>query len=414
MKYLLLLIFTVRLAFQPLAATPHSLESLALDQAILIALRQHPELAEIAAQLDAAEGRVEQAAAFPNPEGIARIESAPVDRDTATRAEYVAGLSQPIPLGRRLSAAKQLESLAALQLSQEREALLLDLTRRVRNAFATALLASELTATHSNLVAGSEQLVSLVRTRVDAGDTTPVELLRIQAEAARHELDHRRASTARQKAFLALAETLGSHSIEITSLAGDLHDALNLPELHQHTRDLASLSAPQLAAAEAALDTQRARLDLLQARRIPDLNVDLLYRRLQSTRENAFDAGIRIQIPIFDRSRGNIREATANIRAAEARLSRTRLELEHALEENRLELVARLDAANLLKTAVLPNLAEATRVAQLRFEAGDISLSELLLTRRDAALAQLDYLESLHAIFQSWAALHSLALSAQL
>ena len=392
------------------AAEPHSknpsapIENLTLHQALIIALQRHPELSEIVARIDASEARLQQAGAFPNPEAVGRIESAPLDRHTTSRAEYVAGISQPIPLGGRLSAAEKVEELASLQLSREREALALEVTRRVHNAFATALFASDLAQNQSNLLEDSEQLISLVQSRVDAGDVSSTELLRAQAEAARYQLDFRLATAARQKALLALQHAVGL-SLPVRSLEGDLEEALELPKLRQ----LAALgTSPRLAAAEATLETERARLDLARARRIPDLNLDLLYRRLQDSRENAFDAGVRIQIPLFDRNRGRIREATAEIRAAEARLDRTRLEFHRALDEQQIELKSRSETAELLRQEVVPRLTEATRVAQLAYEAGDTSLSELLLARRESTLARLQYLEALRDLYKSWATLHSL------
>ena len=392
-------------ASEPRPAAP--LENLTLPQALIIALQRHPDLSEIAARLEASEARVQQAATFPNPEALARIESAPLHRNTTGRAEYLAGISQPIPLGPRLSAAEKVAQLASVQLSREREALALQITRRIHNAFATALFASELAQNQSNLVQDSAQLVSLVQSRVRAGDIPPTELLLAQAEAARHQLDFRLAVAARQKALLALEHT-ATLPHPVRSLHGDLEDTLELPKLQQ----LAALGTPPtLAAADAALQTERARLELARAQRIPDLNFDLLYRRLQDSRENAFDAGVRIQIPLFDRNRGKIREAAADIRAAEARLDRTRLELHHALQEHQLELNTRSQTAELLKKEVLPKLAEATRVAQLTYEAGDTSLSELLLARRQSTLAHLQYLQALRDLYQSWATLHSLVLN---
>src|SRR5687768_4960612 len=94
------------------AAEPPSTNStLTLGDALALAERHHPDLAEARALLDAAEGRARQAGLFPNPEAIARIESAPLRGRTTGDAEYLAGVAQTIPLGPRLSKAKQAEQL---------------------------------------------------------------------------------------------------------------------------------------------------------------------------------------------------------------------------------------------------------------------------------------------------------------
>ena len=73
------------------------------SQALEFAERVHPDLAAAQAQVESAEGRALQAGLFPNPELVSRIEAAPVTGRIASRAEYVVGISQPAPLGQRLS-----------------------------------------------------------------------------------------------------------------------------------------------------------------------------------------------------------------------------------------------------------------------------------------------------------------------
>jgi hypothetical protein len=74
---------------------------------------------------------------------------------------------------------------------------------------------------------------------------------------------------------------------------------------------------------------------LAKAERIPDVNLDLLYRRLEGSRENAFDVGVRIPIPLFD-SKRKIRQAEQELRGSEARFERVRNQI--GLEQHELEL----------------------------------------------------------------------------
>ena len=99
----------------------------------------HPELAVSQAQIERAEGLALQAGLFPNPELVARIESAPLTRQFTEQAEYVVGVSQAIPLGPRLALARQAELLDRDRLTYELAAKRLDIRMRVQSAFATAL-----------------------------------------------------------------------------------------------------------------------------------------------------------------------------------------------------------------------------------------------------------------------------------
>ena len=73
-------------------------EGLTLDQALEMAESLQPELAEAKAMVEAAEGRAKQAGLFPNPEAVARMESARF-RDPTGQAEIPVGISQAVPLG---------------------------------------------------------------------------------------------------------------------------------------------------------------------------------------------------------------------------------------------------------------------------------------------------------------------------
>ena len=53
-------------------------EKLTIDEAIKIALTNHPQLAEAVANIEAGKARAEQAGRFPNPEAVARMETAPI------------------------------------------------------------------------------------------------------------------------------------------------------------------------------------------------------------------------------------------------------------------------------------------------------------------------------------------------
>src|SRR5687768_17565452 len=73
----------------PVAAHPEErLERVTLADALARSERLHPELAVGQAQIERAEGLALQAGLFPNPELVARLESAPLTRQFAEQAEY--------------------------------------------------------------------------------------------------------------------------------------------------------------------------------------------------------------------------------------------------------------------------------------------------------------------------------------
>ena len=102
-----------------------------------------------------------------------------------------------------------------------------------------------------------------------------------------------------------------------------------------------------------------------------------------------------------------MRQAESELRSAEARLESTRNEIGHELHARELALQRALETADLLKTEVLPKVSAILRGAEARYAAGDISLSELMVTRREATASQMKYMESLRSVMEAWAGLNS-------
>lgn len=381
--------------------------NLTMEQAVQIALTNNPRLAEAWANIEAAKGRAAAAGKLPNPDAIARMESAPISSSKVSGAEYVAGISQTIPLGGKRSAARDAARAVVRAREKHLEAAVLDLTRAVRGAFAAALFASDVLALQTNLGASLEKLSRITEARVEQGDAAPLDLARIQAEAARQSLEISEAAYLRREAMHALAAALGDFRMPIRSLEGRIEDVLEIAAMESAAASAGPHPAVAAAGSEAA--AQRARLRLARAGRIPDVNLDLFYRRLEGTQENAFDIGVRIPIPLFNRNRGAIREAEGSLRAAEARLARTRNAIGRELRERELALQRGLETMRILKDDILPKVRANRRGAEARYEAGDISLADLLLIRRQAAADRLRYLEAIRSVMEAWAGLSAAA-----
>ncbi|MBM3892083.1 MAG: TolC family protein, partial [Verrucomicrobia bacterium] len=271
--------------------SPDSVPRLTLEQALALAEQHHPDLAEARALADAAEGRARQAGAFPNPEAVARVESAPINGRTTGEAEYLAGLAQTIPLGSRLSRARQAEQLDRQRLLLDAEAKLRAVRRRVHNAFATALYQEQASSAQSKLTASANELVAVTKARLQAGDVTADELARAEMEFSRARLEHQRAIALHFQSLTSLAGAIGRPALRVASITGSLETAFDVPALEAIAADLDR--HPAIASADAAVTAQSARVDLAKAERIPDINVELLYRRVEADKANTFDFGLR-------------------------------------------------------------------------------------------------------------------------
>lgn len=405
MKILMLLLMLCAFSSLNAIASTNQVDALTLEQVFDLAERLQPELVEAKALIEAAEGRAQQAGAFPNPAAIARMESARINGRTAGEAEYIAGVSQPVPLGGRLGKARDAEQLERDRRSKGLEVRRRDLRKRVHSAFATALYQEQAFQMQGEIAASDEQVVATTKARVNAGDALREELARAEMELIRAQVELRRSDAMREHAMVELKAAIGDPSLSVKTLTGTLEMAFEIPTLETLT---ASLSAsPEVALAGAEVRARQVRVDLAKAERIPDVRVEVLYRRLEASRENSFDFGLSIPLPLFDRNQGKLREAHAEVAAAEARSRSTRNALSVRLHESHAQLTTALDNSRALKREILPRADTVLKTAEARYAAGDIALSELLPVRRDWASVQMNYLESLRDVMQAWAELRS-------
>ena len=357
---------------QEAPATAHAgerLERVTLADALARAERLHPELAVGQAQIERAEGLALQAGLFPNPELVARIESAPVTRHIAEQAEYVVGVSQAIPLGGRLALARQAELLDRDRLTHELAAKRLDIRMRVQSAFATALYWQRVIQAREEDVRSAANGVALAHARLTAGDTIPAEVAQAEMEHRRAELERDKAMASSAQAFDVLGATLGDATLQVVSLDGALEETLTVPALPSLAARLEA--SPFMAAAAAEIAVQRAQMDVVHAQRTPDVHLDLFYRRLGDS-ENAMDVGVRLPLRLFDRGQGRLQATRAELAAAEARARTIRNEQSLRLQAAHRKLARAIAAATVLREEMLPR-------------------AETCLTRRGGALSRGGY-----------------------
>jgi cobalt-zinc-cadmium efflux system outer membrane protein len=366
-----------------------------------------PEIAEAKALVEAAEGRAKQAGAFPNPEAILGAQQLPLDANASNQREYVAGVGQTLPLSGRLSKARQAELLDREVRARGLDVKRRDIRKRVHSAFATALYQEKACQAQTEIHLHAGKAVATTQARLDAGDALREDLARVEMELARAKVELQHADSLREQALVTLASAMGDATLSVKSLAGTLDATFGIPTLESLAANLSS--QPATALAEADIRARTARVDLAKAERIPDVKVELLYHRLESVHENTLDVGLSIPIPLFNRNQGRLREARAELAAAEARSRMTQNELATRLRESYLQLTAALANSRTLKTEILAKADTVLKGAEARYAAGDTSLAEILPVRRDWAAVQLSYLESLRDVMQAWAEIKPLA-----
>ncbi|WP_066725557.1 TolC family protein [Sphingomonas pituitosa] len=344
-----------------------------------------PRVAALDADVDRAQGLAEQARARPNPTislyGENFAGSAPYTGfgRTETTLQY----NQPFELGGKRSArvaAGEAGVKAAAARGHQGRVLF---AHELALAYVAVELADKRIEIAEDEVEEAEADFKLAGALVAAGKEARLRALQSETElnAARAMLEGARAT---RTAALARLSALAGVEAPFTGISESLLDRLAAPPPYgpvdpkRNAGYAAALADREAAARHAVAERKRA---------IPDVTGQIGVRRLEGDRATAIVAGISLPLTLFDRNRGNIAAAEADLRGAEARAANARFEAE-ANARAALALIAAAEARIAAADRTLRTAQETYRLARIAYEAGKSPLSELLTARHGLGVAR--------------------------
>lgn len=342
---------------------------------LLERLDQLPGARVGAALADAAEARADQARALPNPSLSYSAENAWGSGSYAGmgKADTVLTLSQPLEVwgqrGARVRAARAEAQAASLRGTQSRS----DVASQLAAIYAQAESALRRYTLADEALTLTRDDAAAVNAMVSHGREP-----QLRAVQARSEVANATAALDEAQAFrdAALARLAGAALLDTPVQAIDSSLLDRTPPLPRGATD----AALAVRVAEAEADAAGRLVEVERKRALPDLSVTAAQTRFREGGERAYNLGVSLSIPLFDRNRGGIRAVNADQRAAEARLDQQRRDS----EAERLSAIAGLKAAGSRTRAADESVLaaeEAYRLARIGFDAGRISQLELRSTR---------------------------------
>lgn len=353
-----------------------------------------PRLAEANAAIARARGLADQAGARPNPELALEVEnfagSGPYRQLMAAETTLSVGL--PLELG-----GKRPARIAAGRAELD--------VARARVAVAGADYDFTLAATYAEAEASGVRLDLADEALRLAEDDLRVAgaLVRAGKEAALREVQARSAVETARAGVDAARAAQAAALAELTALSGAPQPFTSVPpSLLPHAEQDEALPAPDplaspaYRAALAGREAAARRVTVERSRRVPDLTASVGVRRFagedSDSDATAAVAGLSLPLPVFDRNRGNIAAANAELLGAEAALSVARFEAESGVRAGRARAVAALSRIAAARDAER-TAAEAYRLSRLGYEGGKLPLIEVLNARRalhEARVATVD------------------------
>jgi cobalt-zinc-cadmium efflux system outer membrane protein len=367
--------------------------------------RSSPRLAELAADVLAAEGHARQAKAWPAP--VVGLEREDFGGSGAYHgsglAQTTLSISEPIEIGGQRGARIEAGSAAVAAAQARRTHARIEFGYELALAYAAAEAGTARIALLTEDLDRAREDVRSARALVDAGKEGELRAVQADAAAAAAQADLEEAKAVAVAAVNRLAALVG-----VPSAYDSVRPSLLQATHNTNANEIDLLRTPLVVAAEAERTNAARQVTVEQKRAIPVPAFSLGRRHIAGDDAETWVAGFSIPLPITDRNRGEIAAAHAELDAADARLAAARLQAD---AESRAAAAAAIAADSRLAASDQGEkfAREAYRLARIGYESGRTPLFELQSTRRALVEAQLRSLDARVARVSAEAALARLA-----
>lgn len=361
--------------------------NLTLQQALEEAEARSPAIVAARSAIRASEARLRQAGFRENPELSVEIENVLGTGDIGILrgAETTFAVNQRLDLGGRRAARV---GVARAELAAEQLRLSIaraELAQQVREQFARAVTARDRLRLAEDTDQRARELARIAGVLVDAGRDPPLRAIRARSAAAQAAAELEAARAEERSARSTLVSLFGVTTPPET-LAGPLLD------LSPRNIDPEQSLEVRLADLERLIAEANLR-QALAATRL-DFAFGVGVRHFAQTGDAALVAGLSMPLRVYDRNRGNVAAARANIETAEAR----RAGLLASATVRAQNAIATVEAAEIrveaLQNAAVPEAFEAMTLTQQAYREGRASLLELLDAQNAYTSAQAALLDA--------------------
>jgi outer membrane protein, heavy metal efflux system len=356
-------------------------------------LERNPVLAGASAGMRAAEGAWKQARALPNPEfsidyaGFGGTIPEPAEAETL----YV--FEQLLEIGGKRRARSRERELARIVSQEDAEIMRRGVLAEVRRRFVRVLGSQERTRILEEALRTAEAVQRTVHDLVVAGEVSPIEERKVEADASLARIDLKGAASGLAVARQELAEMWGARAPDFESAVGTLEVPATIPARPDLEERIASL--PDIARGGAEVARLEAALDSEKKKRIPELALSAGVQQYRAFGDHSFVAGVKIPLPIFDRNAGAVAEASSRLEQGAYERSAAEARAFAALATSHERLTAMAGEVVALRDTVLPRTREVLEGIEEGYRRGKFRLLDLLDARRSVAAAELRYNDAL-------------------
>jgi outer membrane protein, heavy metal efflux system len=301
----------------------------------------------------------------------------------------------PLPLGgvrgKQIDLAKEELTLADV----DEKVAMRTLRRNLRQSFYGLLNADERVGLAEDVLGLVERTREAAQARFEEGAGPRLDVLAADLGLARAQSDLELARSSRATALADLNAVLNQPPGQPVAVVGDLAEAPPSPDFARAMALAATLNSDLLLAEREAAVEER-RLSLIRAERVPQPTVTF---GLPMNAPGEFSVGaalgVSMNVPLFNRSQGEIAQSQATIDQIHARRDAARRIVESAVFGALARIEAQRKRVESFRTRVIPAATELAALAEESYKSGRSPLLLLIEAQRALRDAKRDFLDAL-------------------
>jgi len=385
------------------------IQTLTIDQAVDIAIRENRDLIAARIQIEEARGRLKQAGLYPNPELESDFGIDTIFANDGERS-FSIGINQPIPLSGRIGAQKKVASVDIKRTHADLTNIQRILARDVRLSFIELLTIEKQLKLQETLINLNSELLKGIDMGIKEGLASQQDLnaVAIALQQARQEKEVLIAQ--RKSNILKINNLLGKQPTFNFIPQGELaYEAVN--DLNNYNIETAFAQRPDLKFAKLDVELAEADLKLAKALRFEDIKAGVFYGNdrlvLDSPVGRLTDSDqligfkVTVPLPIFDRKQGLVAEVQAREKRAEENVEALKLTISHEVSDALNRVTTLSDLLETYQTGILKTAEDNVILVEDGFKQGLVAIVDVIQSRQQFAALTSSYINTVRDYYVS-------------
>ena len=385
------------------------IQTLTIDQAVDIAIRENRDLIAARIQIEEARGRLKQAGLYPNPELESDFGIDTIFANDGERS-FSIGINQPIPLSGRIGAQKKVASVDIKRTHADLTNIQRILARDVRLSFIELLTIEKQLKLQETLINLNSELLKGIDMGIKEGLASQQDLnaVAIALQQARQEKEVLIAQ--RKSNILKINNLIGKQPTFNFIPQGELaYEAVN--DLSNYNIETAFAQRPDLKFAKLDVELAEADLKLAKALRFEDIKAGVFYGNdrlvLDSPVGRLTDSDqligfkVTVPLPIFDRKQGLVAEAQAREKRAEENVEALKLTISQEVSDALNRVTTLSDLLETYQTGILKTAEDNVILVEDGFKQGLVAIVDVIQSRQQFAALTSSYINTVRNYYVS-------------